>query len=315
MQKTRDSIIAGLGASVLLAASLTTAQAMEIGVAWLGKSGMASSVRAGFEEGMKELLPDANLEVRPDLADADTLQKAINDYETSKTAMVILRSNGAKILGKHGPKIPSFIGGANHPGQLGVISNLEAPEGNITGVTYYLDYLVRMESFMAVVPNVTKVHMLVEEGHAGSQVDIDGTLEACKTLNLTCTHSVVKGRDQALADLAGHKDASMIIIGNQAGLYDKNMGAFLAEMGSVPVVSYAAGAVKLGALTSLAADDHQLGRLLALKVVEVVSGGKSVHDVPVGYDEDPTLLVNMATLSSLNLELEPEILEGAQLIE
>jgi ABC-type uncharacterized transport system substrate-binding protein len=93
------------------------------------------------------------------------------------------------------------------------------------------------------------------------------------------------------------------------------MGAFLAEMGSVPVVSYAAGAVKLGALTSLAADDHQLGRLLALKVVEVVSGGKSVHDVPVGYDEDPTLLVNMATLSSLNLELEPEILEGAQLIE
>lgn len=307
--------IVGLTASLFAFATLGAAHAMEVGVAWQGKSGMAKRVLAGFEEAMKEVGAGANLEVRPELVDRAALDQAISDFEASKGAMVILRSNGAKALGGRSPAIPAFIGASNHPGHLGVISNLDAPEGNISGVTYFIDYTVRLESFASILPEVGSLHLIVEEGHPGSQVDIDGTMAACSALGLTCSHSTVKGREAILADVSANKDASAIVIGNQAGLYDEHMADVLRAAGETPVVSYAAAAVKNGALTALSANDHELGRMLALQVVEVLSQGKSVGDVPIGFDQEPRILVNMSTLSGLGIELAPEIFESAQLIE
>ena len=306
---------AGVTASFFAFATLGAAHAMEIGVAWQGKSGMAKRVLAGFEEAIKEVAAGANLDVRPELADPGALLKAIEDFEASKGAMVILRSNGAKALGAHPPSIPAFVGGTNHPGHLGVVSNLDAPEGNISGVTYFIDYKVRLESFASILSDVNSLHLIVEEGHPGSSVDIEGTMAACSALGLTCSHSTVKGRDAILADVAAHKDASAIVIGNQAGLYDEHMADVLSAAGGTPVVSYAASAVKNGALTALSANDHELGRMLAVQVVEVLGQGKSVSDVPIGFDQEPRILVNMSTLSSLGIELAPEIFESAQLIE
>ena len=307
--------IAGLATSLFALGALGTAQAMEVGVAWQGKSGMAKRVLAGFEEGMKEVGAGANLEVRPELSDRAALDQAISDFEASKGAMVILRSNGAKALGDRSPAIPAFVGGTNHPGHLGVVSNLDAPEGNISGVTYFIEYTVRLESFASILPEVSSLHLVVEEGHPGSQVDIDGTMAACSALGLTCSHSTVKGREAILADVSAHKDVSAIVIGNQAGLYDEHMSDVLSAAGETPVVSYAASAVKNGALTALSANDHELGRMLAVQVVEVLSQGKSVSEVPIGFDQEPRILVNMSTLSSLGIELAPEIFESAQLIE
>ncbi len=302
-------------ATSLMLSTASAAHALEIGVAWQGKSGMAKRVFAGFEEQIKAIAPDANLDIRPALGSADELNAAITEFEASKKVMVILRSNGAKALSKRSPKIPAFIGGANHPGQLGVIADLSAPEGNITGVTYYIDYETRLESFQAVIPDLTSIHLIVEEGHPSGPVDTEGTMAACATLNLTCTSSAVKGRDAIVADIQKNNGVSLIVLGNQAPLYDQNMDAIHAAAGDAPVAAYAAGAVKLGALTALSADDHKLGAMLATKLMEVAGSGMSVQEIPVGFDEDPTLVVNMTTLSSLGLELAPELFEGAELIE
>ena len=308
-------IIAGLVLSAIALSTPTLAYSLEVGVAWQGKSGMAKRVLAGFQEQMQEIVPDANIEILPELTSPEELDNVITQFEGSKDAMVVLRSNGAKRLGKRAPKIPAMIGGTNHPGHLGVVADLAAPEGNITGVTYFIDYETRLESFIAVVPDIESLHLLVEKGHPSGQVDIDGTMAACAALNLTCSHSVVKGHDEIVAAIADQGSASLIVIGNQAGLYDEHMGEILATAGEFPVAAYAAGAVKLGALTAISANDHKLGRMLAAKMMEIVGEGLPVQDVPVGFDESPTLFVNMATLSSLGLELAPELFEGAQLIE
>lgn len=299
----------------LMLTTISSAHALEIGVAWQGDSGMAKRVFAGFEEQIKEIAPDANLDIRPALGSADELVATINEFEKSKKVMVILRSNGAKTLAKHPPQIPAFIGGSNHPGQLGVIADLASPEGNITGVTYYIEYQTRLESFLAVIPDLESIHLVTEEGHPSGPVDSKGTMAACASLNLKCTSSAVKGRDAIVADIEKHNGVSLIVLGNQAPLYDKNMDAIRKAAGTAPVAAYAAGAVKLGALTALSADDHKLGAMLATKLMEVAGGGVSVQQVPVGFDEDPTLVVNMTTLSALGLELSPDLFEGAQLIE
>ncbi len=308
-------LITGLLAASLAFTTLNTAHALEIGVAWQGKSGMAKRVFAGFEEQLKELAPDANLEVRRELSSGPELKSAIADFEGSKKAMVILRSNGAKALRGHQPRVPTFIGGANHPGHLGVISDLSAPDGNITGVTYFINYETRLESFLAILPDLKSIHLVTEEGHPSGSVDIDGTMAACAKFNLTCTSSAVKERADIIADIEKNNGVSLIVLGNQAPLYDKNMDAILEASGGTPVAAYAAGAVELGALTALSADDHELGRQLATQLMEVVASGQSVKQIPVGFDENPTLIVNMTTLSGLGIELSPELFEGAQLIE
>ena len=147
--------------SMLMLGSVTAANATDIGVAWAGKSGMAERVTAGFEQGMKELAPDIKIEYQKELGSVDDLAVVAAKWEKEKNGMVLLRSNAAKWLGQNPPTIPTFIGACNNPNQLGAVKNLQAPEGNITGVTYYLPVDSQFEIFQAIIPDLKSLLLVL----------------------------------------------------------------------------------------------------------------------------------------------------------
>ena len=96
------------------------------------------------------------------------------EFEASKSGIVFLRSNGAGFLGKASPRIPCFIGGCNDPRALGAVNNPSAPEGNITGVTYYIPFAKRFDTIMKLFPNIKTVGVLLEKGHPGTPIEQRG---------------------------------------------------------------------------------------------------------------------------------------------
>lgn len=307
---------------VVIAAVLTftlsgmaMAKQLELGLAWVGKSGMANRVSKGLEAALKELVPDAKIEAQKELASTEDLSKVVGKWEKEKDGMIILRSNGAKWLGKNSPEVPTFIGGCNHPVQLGAVKNLKSPEGNITGVTYYLPVDTQFEIFQAILPEIKSVLLLVEKGHPSSLIDKAGTEKICKKLGIEYQEKFVSSEAEAAQVATENKGkVSAIIIGNQAMIMEV-ADKIVEAAGDTPVVSYSNKAVKLGALGGFVADDNKLGQMLAESVVDVLGKGKAVKDVPVKVDPDPKFYVNAKTAEKLGVEIPFSILESATVIE
>lgn len=293
----------------------STVLATDIGLGWAGKSGMARRVSAGFEKGMKEMAPQVTIEARKELGTVEELAQVAKDWEGSKDGMVLLRSNAAKWLGKNQPAIPTFIGGCNNPEQLGTIRNMAAPEGNITGVTYYLPPEVQFEVFQEIFPDMKAVLLLLGKGNPSALVDQKGTEQVCQKLALGYADVWCEKLDDALSAVkAISGDHTAVVIGNQSLLMD-NADKVVAVAGSTPVFAYSDRAVKQGALGGFVADDEKLGYMLAQTVVDVLLNGRSLTSVPVKFDDDPKFFVNLKTAEKLGVELPFAILQAATIIE
>lgn len=293
--------------------SLHAADAVKIGVAWEGKSSMADRVLAGFQEAMKAVAPEVEIEVQKELKDAAALTEIARRFDKEKKAMVLLRSTGAKCLAQGGFSISGFFGACNDPVELGVLKNSAAPEGKCSGVTYAIPYQTQVGTFLSVVPKAKRVLLIVEAGHPTTPLNQTGTKAACEKRGLQYSEQACKTKEEvaaALKDAEGKAD--LIILGSQALLID-NGGALAAAI-KVPVVSYTEKPVADGALCGLVASDKILGTLLAESVVDVVMKGKAIKDVPVKVDPKPQLLINEETAKRLGLDISFEVLQAAKII-
>lgn len=299
----------------LVMASSANAKTVEIGVAWAGKSGMAQRVLAGLEEGLKELGVDANIEYKKELGSIDELASTVAQWQKAKQGMVLLRSNAAKWLAANPPTIPTFIGACNHPTELGAVKNLEAPEGNITGVTYFLPVASQFAVFKAIFPELNSVLLLLEKGHPSALIDQAGTRSVCEKLGIEYHEAFASTTDEAIAAVEKYKGkVTVVIIGNQSLNID-NAKNIVTAAGSTPVLSYSSKPAQVGALGGFVADDNRLGRMLAESLADVLVHGKAIKSIPVKVDPKPKFYVNVGTAQRLGIEIPFEILESATVIE
>lgn len=309
------SLLVSCCVSVLVFGGVATVSAMEVGLAWAGKSGMAKRVTAGFDQGMKEKAPDIKIEYKKELGSIDELARVAAKWEKEKTGMVLLRSNAAKWLGKNPPTIPTFIGACNNPKQLGAVMDLQAPEGNITGVTYYLPVDTQFEIFQAIIPDLKSVLLLLGEGNPSASVDQAATKAVCEKLGMKYVEKLCATTEDAIKAVEAYKGkVSVIIIGNQALNID-NAENIVKAAGNTPVLSYSSKPVKVGALGGFVADDHKLGYMLAESLVAVLKNGKAVKDVAVKVDPEPKFYINAKTAEVLKLDIPFTILETATVIQ
>ena len=300
--------------SLVMAAS-ANAKPVEIGVAWAGKSGMAKRVLAGLETGLKELGVDAAIEYKKELESVDVLSETVAQWQGEKQGMVLLRSNATKWLAVNAPTIPTFIGACNHPTQLGAVKNLTAPEGNITGVTYFLPVATQFDVFKAILPELKSVLLILEKGHPSALIDQEGTKDVCQKLGIEYNEVFASTTDEAQSAAEKYKGkVSAIIIGNQSLNID-NAENIVKAAGTTPVLSYSSKPVKVGALGGFVADDNRLGRMLAQSLADVLVNGKAIKSVPVKVDPAPKFYVNAGTAQRLGIEVPFEILESASIIE
>lgn len=301
--------------SILMLSGVTAVSAAEIGVAWAGKSGMAVRVSDGFEQGMKELAPDIKIEYKKELGTMDELVVVAGKWEKEKNGMVLLRSNAAEWLGKNPPAIPTFIGGCNNPTELGAVKDLQAPEGNITGVTYYLPVDTQFDIFQAIIPDLKSVLLLLGAGNPSAPIDQAATKAVCEKRGIEYNEKLCVTTEDAIAAVEQFKGkVSVIIIGNQSLNID-NAENIVKAAGNTPVLSYSSKPVKAGALGGFVADDKKLGYMLAESVVAVLKNGKAIKEVAVKVDPEPKFYINARTAEALKIDIPFTILETATVIQ
>lgn len=300
-------LLSNLGIGLLL-------HAKDLGVVWYTGSGMVDSVMEGFNEQIMTLAPDLNIEYQKAVASEEEFGKIVERFNREKDAMVVMRSHGAQWLVKHPPSIPAFIGACNNPQELGVVKNLDAPEGNITGVTYFIPTMTQIKVFKAMIPDMNSLMLIVEEGHPSTPLDRKGTKTACESIGVAYHDAACKSMEDIDTAVAEYKDkVSVMVIGNQALIMD-NTKRILNNSGKTPVVAFSSKPVQDGALGGFVADNIKLGNMLAQSVADVLVNGKPIKEIPIKTDPLPQFYINGRTVVDLGITIPTDILASATII-
>ena len=183
---------------ILMIAGIANAGEKSVGIMWMGKSGMAKRVSKGLTARLREKAPDINLEFKMELDGESEAVPIYKAWQESKDGIVFLRSTGAKYMGENPPKIPGFIGGCSNPVALGAVRNMDAPEGNITGVTYHIHARKKIELFKKLFPNMKSVGLIVEEGHPSALIDREETKAGCEALGISYHEAICSSENEIL---------------------------------------------------------------------------------------------------------------------
>lgn len=304
---------------LVLGSSVAWSADKNVVLMWAGKAGMAKRVASGFVWRMKELAPNVELIQHREISGMDSAEKIFKEAENSSNGIVFLRSDGAEFLGKLAspPKVPCFVGGCNNPADLGAVKNLNAPEGMITGVTYFVPYEKRFEEIKSIFPNVKSICLLMEKGHSATPIEQAGTKAQCER-NKISYHEVVAGDiGQLIEGVKKFAPEVDLFIISSTGLVLDNLVQILGVTNSSkkPIFSYASDRAIHGATAELAANDEKLGKMLAESVVEVVVKGVPISKVPVKMDPNPEIVINEAVAKKLDLIIPDSVLKRAKVIK
>ncbi len=303
MTRLLSAAMAAILLGGMLSASASAAD-KSVGILWFGKSGLAKQVMTGFIKQMGEKAPDIKLEFKPDLPNPEAAEPIYAEWQKSKNVIVFLRSNGATYMKKNPPQVPGLVGACNNPQELGVVEKLEAPEGNITGVSYYIPIANQLAVYKQIFPNLKTIGLLLEKGHPSTPIESTGTQAACPALGLTYMEAVCADKTELLQKTKELADkCDLLIIGTQSLILDNCKG-------EKPVVSYSDKPIEQhAALCGLAADNSKLGQMLADSAIALLNDGKKVSEVPVKFDPEPQFLVCPALVERYKVEL-PEALKA-----
>jgi len=302
--------------SVLALAGTADAATKYVAMIWEGRSEMTNRTAMGFLAKVRILAPELEVKQYRQLKDMREAEQAFRESEKTVDGIVFLRSSGAQFLATIDPKVPCFVGGCNNPAELGVIKNLYAPEGKITGVTYFIPYEKRFEIIKSLFPSVRGAAILLEQGHPSTLLEAQGARDQCKRLGINFEEVVAADLNTLLGGARRVASKVDLVIISNTRLAMDNITNLLAIFNptKTPMFSFADAPVRSGAVAGIAADDMKLGEFLAESVVDVLIKGKPISQVPVKMDLDPKISINEPMMKGLGLHFPDAILNKAELI-
>ncbi len=198
------------------------------------------------------------------------------------------------------------------PVKVGLAASWESSENNLTGVSGLVPSDLKLDKFKEIYPGLSRLVIVYEEGNPNTAVELEYVLEAAARKGII-TEAVPVGGGEDIRALTQRDftsgDALFIPI---SPLVEQNISVLVsaAKNHKLPIMAPNEGAVKAGALLGLVAGHYELGISAGRMSAEILQG-KDPSDIPIGWPEQPRLVINLSAARYLNLEVSSEVLEQA----
>jgi ABC-type uncharacterized transport system substrate-binding protein len=296
-----------------LGARAQQAAMLEIGVLdSVGTDAQIAAFRSGlsemdFVEGRKiviELRKTDQRDKLPTLA-VDLVRRQVNVI----AALGGLSAPAAKAATATIPIVFS-IGG--DPIELGLVSSLNRPGGNITGVTFFAAHLLQKHVGLLreLLPRATVLGVLANPSNPRAQADVSSVQAAARAVSLG-THVVHAGAepdlDAAFASLVRERADALLICGDAFALRARASIAALAVRHAIPSVFASREYVEAGGLMSYGASVAAAYRQAGIYTGRILKGEKA-RDLPVIQPSKFDFAINLKTAKALALIVPPTLL-------
>jgi len=265
---------------------------------------------AGYVEGQNVAIEyrwaEGRFDRLPELA-ADLVRRRVSVIATPGTTAAALAAKVATAT------IPIVFGVGNDPVKLGLVTNLNRPGGNATGVYFFTNELTakRMQLLRELVPVAKRVALLTNPTDPVNESTLRD-VEAAAIGQQILAFEAATGHeiDSAFESLVREKVDALFVAGGTFFSARRVQVAVLAARYAVPATYSQRIFVQAGGLMSYGSPLADTFRQVGLYAARILKGAQPA-DLPVIQPTKFELVINLNTARALRFEVPPTLLASA----
>jgi putative ABC transport system substrate-binding protein len=317
----RRDFIALLGGAAAAWPLAARAQQSAMALVGLISSAQLDDRQVGaIRQGLKDAgyIEGRNLAIKYRSADSrfDRLPAMVADLVSDPVAAIVALSPPAAVATKTATTtIPIVFAIGADPVDLGLVSSLHRPGGNVTGVTFVTNTLgaKRLELLRELIPSVTVVGFLINPENPSSEFqirDLQAGALAFGIEPLILHAGSERNIDAAFASFV-HQRANAVIVGADSLFVSRrDQLAGLAARHAMPAIYFLREFADIGGLMSYGPSQTDAYRLAGGYAARIVKGEKPA-DLPIQQAVKFEFIINLKTAKALGFEIPDKLLAVA----
>jgi putative ABC transport system substrate-binding protein len=272
------------------------------------REGLASK---GFVEGRNVVIDYRYAEHQ-----SDRLPALASELVRRQVDVIYAGENAAVLAAKAATKmIPIVFRIGGDPIQLGLVTSLNRPAGNMTGVSFLstVTGAIRLQMLHEAVPNPADMGLLVNPTNPNAVPDTQEAQEAARKLGIdlhVARASTAQAIDAAFATLVERRAQALVIDGDSFFTDRRQQLASLTTRHALPAIFATRDFPDAGGLMSYGASNVDADRQGGIYVGRVLDGEKPA-DLPVQQSVKVELIINLITAKTLGMTLPLALLGRA----
>jgi putative tryptophan/tyrosine transport system substrate-binding protein len=317
----RREFIAGLGSAAARPMAVQAQQPAIPVIGWLSpRSSEADAlVLPAFRRGLNAhgYVDGRNIaiEYRRAASRSDELIALATDLVRRRVAVMVAPGSGAEAMqGARGSDIPIVFMSGPDAVEMGLVSNLNRPGGNLTGVSAYMHKLApkRMELLHQLLPHGTTIAVLENPTNAPflESPDLQKAAEAFGKQIRILNASSERELDEALVNLGQMRADALVVTAHTFFISHAKQIVASATRLALPSLFYLREYVVAGGLMSYGSTTAEIYRVLGEYTGRILNGAKP-GELPVQQPTKFELVINAKTAKTLGLTIPETLLATA----
>lgn len=270
---------------------------------------MAALEKAGLKSG-------ENVRILHEVAQNDPalLQQIAEKFAGEEVDVLVgIATPAAKAMASaaHG-ETPVVFSAVTDPVAAGLVTQLEKPNKNITGVSDAVSLSANVDLIKALLPKAKTIGTVYNPAEVNAEATISELGKLLSEAGMQLVARPVHKADEVLAatrSFVGQADALFITLDNTAASAFEAI-VQVAEQAKIPVFAADTTLVKDGAVAAFGIDYFELGLATGEQIVAILKG-ENVEQLPVKTLPDLKLHVNLDAAKKVGLTFSDTVLEKA----
>jgi putative tryptophan/tyrosine transport system substrate-binding protein len=279
----------------------------------------ATPLVTAFRQGLKEAgyVEGQNIAIEFRSAEGhnDQLPRLATELVQMPVAVLVCNVTAATAAKSVTSSIPIVFATGDDPVGEGLVTSLNRPGGNVTGVSFLGNALgaKQVELLRDLVPKATTIAVLVDTNYQGSVSDLKDVRSAARSLGqslIVLNVSNERDLDEASATLTRQRADALIVLGAAFFLSQRDKIIALATQHALPAIYQVPDFVIAGGLMSYGASIRDAYRLVGVYVGKILHGTKPA-DLPVQQSTKVELVINLKTAKKHGITVPQALIVAA----
>jgi ABC-type uncharacterized transport system substrate-binding protein len=211
--------------------------------------------------------------------------------------------------------IPIVFATGSDPIRSGLVTSLNRPGGNITGVSTFQVQMEpkRLELLRELLPHATTTAVLVNQNNPAAEIRLNDIQTAARSVGQEINilnASTIRDIDTAFAKLAQMRADALLVASDPFFFTRAAQLVVLAARHAIPSLYSRREFVAAGGLMTYTANYDESYRLLGVYAARILKG-KKPGDLPIQRPTKFELVINLSTAKALGIEVPPTLLARA----
>ncbi len=305
-----------LAAAAVLALSATVAMAQQkvISITQIVEHPALDNSRKGFMDGLKEMGVDAKFNVHIAQGNpATNVQIASQMLDEKPDLVLAIATPGALVCAQKIKDIPVVFAAVSDPVGAGLVKSMDAPGGNLTGMTDMPPVAKQLELIKAILPKAAKIGVVYNAGEANSVSQVNALKADAAKMGMSVVEATVtnsSGVFQAAKSLVGRCDAVYIPLDNTVVSAFESL-VKVCDENKLPLFSSDNESVGKGAIAALAVDYYAMGKQTAAMAKKILDGAKPAT-MPVESLKNLDVHLNLKAAKAQGVTVPEAVVKSAK---